>query len=297
MDDFKELFKNIDFRPQKAFREGPRVWVVGGDFDGKKAVFKTPFEKEKKHKQTLLDEHLHREATFLKDAPEYLSLHLPTLYSDGVWEGRSWYLIEWVNPGKPQCSESSDFLMLDTFFTPDNLEWVLKVLGGLRRFSSELPNALRFDLDKTAYDLSSYRQLLEPQGRKFFENEVWEKIIDFLDRAEPAYNRLNKATIAHHEFYGSQILSSNASFKLADWENVGWGHPLRDFANLWIRSFQHPAWQRDFLAEFRAQVGLEDSDFEILFGVEKILQNFGNLGLSVLKGEKFFRNCILETIG
>ncbi len=297
MDKFEKLFKNIDFRPQKAFREGPRVWVVGGDFDGKKAVFKTPFERDKKHEQTLLDEHLHREALFLKDAPGYLSLHLPALYNDGVWEGRSWYLIEWVNPGKPQCSESSDFLMLDTFFTPGNLKWVLVVLGGLRRFSLELSNDLRADLAKTAYELSSYRQLLEPQGRKFFEKRVWEKITDFLDAAEPVYNRFNSTTVTHHEFYGSQILSSNESYKICDWENVGWGHPLRDFANLWIRSFQHPYWQKEFLARFRAQAGLEEREFEVLFGVEKILQNFGNLGLSVLKGEKFFRNCILETIG
>jgi len=264
--------------------------------DEKKAVFKTPFGKDKKHEPTLLDEHLRREAVFLKESPDYLSLHLPALYNSGFWEGRFWYLIEWINPGKPQSSESSDFLMLDTFFTPGNLEWVLGVLGGLRRFSSELSNDLRADFTKTAYELSSYRQLLEPQGRKFFEKEVWEKITGFLERAEPVYNRLNKTTVTHHEFYGSQILSSNASFKLADWENVGWGHPLRDFTNLWIRAFRHPDWQEEFLAGFRARVGLEESDFETLFGVEKILQNFGNLGLPVLKGEKFFRNCILETI-
>ena len=297
MDKFKELFKNIDFKPQKAFREGPRVWVVGGDLDGKKAVLKTPFEKDKKHEQTLLDEHLHREALFLKNAPGYLSPHLPALYNDGVWEGRSWYLIEWVNPGKPQCLESSDFLMLDTFFTPGNLEWVLDVLGGLRRFALELPSTLRTDLDKTAYEFASYRQLLEPQGRKFFEKVVWKKITDFLDAAGPVYNRFNKTTITHHEFYGSQILSSNASYKICDWENVGWGHPLRDFTNLWVRSFQHLNWQEEFLARFRAQAGLEESDFEVLFGVEKILQNFGNLGLPVLRGEKFFRNCILEVVG
>jgi len=187
--------------------------------------------------------------------------------------------------------------MLDTFFTPGNLEWVLDVLGGLRRFALELPSTLRTDLDKTAYEFASYRQLLEPQGRKFFEKVVWKKITDFLDAAGPVYNRFNKTTITHHEFYGSQILSSNASYKICDWENVGWGHPLRDFTNLWVRSFQHLNWQEEFLARFRAQAGLEESDFEVLFGVEKILQNFGNLGLPVLRGEKFFRNCILEVVG
>jgi hypothetical protein len=41
---------------------------------------------------------------------------------------------------------------------------------------------------------------------------------------------------------------------------------------------------------------LEEDDFETLFGVEKILQNFGNLGLPVTKGEKFFQNCVLEVV-
>jgi len=297
VDKFEKLFKNINFRPQKAFREGPRVWVVGGEFKDRPAVFKTPFDNEQTQRQTLLDEHLRRETLFLTAAPDYLYPHLPTLCDHGVWEGRFWYLIEWVKPGKPQCSESSDFLMLDTFFTPGNLEWILGVLDGLRRFAQELPKSLEKDLNKTAYGLSDYRRLLEPQGRKFFENGVWEKITDFLDKAEPVYNRFNETTVTHHEFYGSQILSSNASYKLADWENVGWGHPLRDFTNLWLRSFSHPEWQKYFLDEFHARAGLGDEDFETLFGVEKILQNFGNLGLPEIKHEEFFRNCVLNAIG
>lgn len=293
MEKFEKLFKKEGFFPQKVFRQGPRVWVLGGDFDGKTAVFKTPFGG---NKPTLLDEHLRREALFLEAVPNYLSVNLPILYRHSVWEGRFWYLIEWIHPGKPQCSESSDFFMLNKFFTPVNLAWILEVLEGLKRFSLELPPGLKKDFEKTSYEFADYRRLLEPQGRKFFEKEVWKKISDFLDEAEQVFNRFNQTTITHHEFYGSQILSSNASYKLADWENVGWGHPLRDFTNLWIRSFSHPKWQKEFLAGFRAQAGLEDRDFETLFGVEKILQNFGNLGLPELGGEEFFRNCILETV-
>jgi hypothetical protein len=293
MERFEKLFRKVGFQSRKVFRKGPRVWVVGGELAGRAAVFKTSFGQED---PTLLDEHLRREALFLKEAPEYLSLHLPAIYDYGIWEGRFWYLIEWIKPGKPQSLESSDFLMLNTFFTPVNLDWILEVLEGLKRFSQELSPELKKNFANTSYELSAYRRLLEPQGRKFFEKEAWEKTTDFLDKAEPVYNRFNQTTITHHEFYGSQILSSNASYKLCDWENVGWGHPLRDFTNLWIRAFKHSAWQNDFLTEFRAQVGLEEDDFETLFGVEKILQNFGNLGLPVTKGEKFFQNCVLEVV-
>ncbi|MEX0888168.1 MAG: phosphotransferase [Patescibacteria group bacterium] len=294
MKKFEALFKKVNFHPQKAFRKGPRVWVIGGDLEGKPAVFKTPFGGE--GKETVLDEHLRREALFLESAPAYLVSHLPILYRQGK-EERFWYLVEWVQPGVPQSLESSDFLMADTFFTLDNLEWVLEVLEGLRKMSLELPGEFKKDLNQTAYELSSYRRLLEPQGRQFFaEPKVWEKITDFLDAAEPAYNRFNQTTVTHHEFYGSQILSSIDSFKLCDWENVGWGHPLRDFTSLWIRAFKHPAWQKDFLAKFHARAGMEDNDFDTLFGVEKILQNFGNLGLPELGGEDFFRNCIVEVI-
>lgn len=324
---FEEFFNKIGFKPQKVFRPGPRVYVVGGwccprrarlQFAGandgrrrsapgaprlRRAVFKSAFKKEVR-----LSEKLRREAVFLAGVPKYLAPHLPKVFNFGqLKRGQFWYLAEWVWPGKSQSVGDSNFLMESKFFTQKNLNWALKVLSGLRRFSANPPQPIKKELSATVYDLKSYRRLLEPQGRKFFDLATWERVKNFLDQAAPIYNRVNRTTITHHEFYGSQILSSGRSLKLTDWENVGWGHPLRDFTTLWIRAFEHPAWQKRFLKGFKESLRLNEKDFGILFGVEKILQNFGNLVLfdqTELKEERrvkreameFFRQCILDVL-
>lgn len=314
---FEELFNKIGFKPQKVFRPGPRVYVVGGWYgprrarlqfaganDGRqKAVFKSAFKKEAK-----LSEKLRREAVFLAGAPKYLAPHLPKVFNFGqLKRGQFWYLAEWVWPGKSQSVGDSNFLMESKFFTQKNLSWALKVLSGLRRLSADPPSSIKKELSATVYDLKSYRRLLEPQGRGFFDPNILKNIKTFLDKSEPIYNQANRTTIVHHEFYGSQILTSGQSLKLTDWENVGWGHSLRDFTNLWIRAFANPSWQKKFLGDFKKELGIPDYEFEILFGVEKILQNFGNLVLfdqTELKEERrvkqkamgFFRQCVLETV-
>jgi hypothetical protein len=158
--------------------------------------------------------------------------------------------------------------------------WACLLLRALRRLARQVPPKIEALLAKTAYRFASYRGLLESAGAPFFAAQMPE-IKHFLDAAAQIYDRFNRSTIVHHEFYGSQILSTRDSFKLSDWENVGWGNPLRDFTSLWLRGFAEPAWQKEFLEKFRAEVlgegVLSAQDFEILFGVEKILQGFGNL--------------------
>uniref|UniRef100_A0A831Z155 Aminoglycoside phosphotransferase domain-containing protein n=1 Tax=candidate division WWE3 bacterium TaxID=2053526 RepID=A0A831Z155_UNCKA len=304
---FEELFKEKGFQPQKIFREGPRVYVIGGRLrrNGERdAVFKTPFRST----QEITNLHLRHEALLLHAAPAYLQKFLPAIYDFGQdGGGRFWYLVEWVKPGQPQIIGESDFVMKGDFFTQSNLIWCLEVIAVLRHLSGEIPASFAREISKTVYGLADYRSLLEPLGKKFFDRETMSAVGRFLDAAEPVYNRANRTTITHHEFYGSQILSSGKTFKLADWENVGWGNPLRDFTSLWIRAYEHPAWQKKFLEGFRKDLNIRPEEFEVLFGVEKILQNFGNLMLfdhSRLPEEvsrrreatEFFRRCVRETL-
>lgn len=304
---FEQLFREKKFEPVKFFRQGPRVYVIGGRLQrdgGLEAVFKAPF----RNNQELTSLRLRREAVFLQSVPAYLQKLLPTVYDFGQNSGRFWYLVEWIKPGRPQVLGKSDFVMVNNFFTQDNLNWCLGVLAALRQFSQDIPPRFTREISKTAYGLADYRRLLEPLGKRFFDRKMLISIKKFLDDANPIYDRANQTIITHHEFYGSQVLSSGKSFKLADWENVGWGHPLRDFTSLWIRAYEHPAWQKKFLEDFREDLRMGSAEFEVLFGVEKILQNFGNLKLfkqTRLPEEitrrktatEFFCRCVLETIG
>lgn len=344
---FEELFRTKKFQPQKVFRQGPRVYVVGGCWGEARedAVFKTAF----RGGVSLTSQHLRSEAIFLKSVPFYLASLVPALYDFGCEKnGRFWYLVEWVKPGKRQVLGESDFVMMNNFFTQSNLSWCLQVLAALRRLSGEVSPQFAREISRTSYKLSDYRVLMGPQGRKFFDRKTLAKAKNFLDAAEPIYNRANRAAVTHHEFYGSQILTCGRPFdstqggpahsassghserkskseqrrtgrtvKLVDWENIGWGNPLRDFTSMWVRAYEHPAWQKKFLDNFRKEVLLEgatafggvppEAGFEVLFGVEKILQSFGNLTyfsqtplpVEISRKKKavgFFRRCVLETL-
>ncbi len=303
---FEKLFREKKFEPVKFFRRGPRVYVIGGRLQrdgGLEVVFKAPF----RNNQELTSLRLRREAVFLQSAPAYLQKLLPTVYDFGQNVGRFWYLVEWIKPGKTQTMGDGDFVMTNNFFTQGNLNWCLEVLTALRRFSPDIPPRFAREIAGTVYGLADYRRLLEPLGKRCFDQETLAAAKRFLDVAEPIYNRANRTVITHHEFYGSQILTHGRTIKLADWENVGWGHPLRDFTSLWIRAYEHPAWQKKFLEEFQRGLRISPVEFEVLFGVEKILQNFGNLTLFKQtrlpeeiarrrKATDFFRRCILEVI-
>ncbi len=278
--EFKPLFTKLVFKPETVFKNGPRVLVVGGKWHQKEAVFKASCGiATSKTKQGL-----QREALFLESTPSYFRPMVPVIYDCGDFSGKSfWYLVEWVRPGDTQNTGESDFLFKNTFFTQDSLVWALGLLRGLRRHSLEMPgdSELRENVSSTGYDLAAYRGLLEGVGKTLLPLPVLERASARLDEAAEVYDRWNQTTLVHHEFYGSQILASGDSFKLSDWENLGWGHPLRDFSTLWFRSFPHPAWQADFLARFKADLLAEgkmtEKEFNILLGVEEILQGFGNL--------------------
>lgn len=309
--EFEPLFQQLSFTPRAIFKNGPRVLVAGGEWHRKKAIFKAPCGIA----TPKTSQGLKREAMFLESAPSYLRSMVPGVYKYGkVFGKRFWYLVGWVEPGDPQNTGGSDFLIKDTFFTQESLVWALELLKSLRRFSADVPAGLRKELSATVYNLSSYRRLLEGLGKEFFSTPTFnfKRTAAYLDRAGGVYNRLNLTTLVHHEFYGSQILASGRSFKLSDWENLGWGHPLRDFSTIWFRSLFHSAWQEEFLARFKKGIltegKLREDEFEILFGVEKILQGFGNLNhfqnfplpqeISVKeKALDFFRRQVLGCLG
>lgn len=307
--EFEPLFQQLSFTQKAVFKNGPRVLVAGGEWHKKDAIFKAPCGIA----TPKTSEGLKREAMFLESVPSHLRLMVPEVYKYGKVLGkRFWYLVEWVKPGDSQNTGGSDFLIKDTFFTQESLMWVLELLRNLRRFSIDIPTGLRKELSATAYNLSSYRRLLENLGKDFFPTPTFKKASAYLDEAADVYNRFNLTTLVHHEFYGSQILASGESLKLSDWENLGWGHPLRDFSTVWFRSFFHPAWQEEFFALFKKEIlaegKLKEEEFKILFGVEKILQGFGNLNhfqnfplpqeISVKeKALDFFRRQVLECLG
>lgn len=265
---FQPVFDQRGFKPTKAFREGPRFYVIGGDYRGGKAIFKADLEAEAKRlpKARL---RLRREGIFLR----HVRLkHVPKFYARGVEGKIFWLLEEWV-PGESQELGESTFLIKDLFFNDRNLRFSLEFLTELHRLS-EKPQP-QFERHFSRYTLSDYANLMLIDKDRALGKTLSAKADTFLRRQHRLFNE-NQTVITHHEFYGPHIFIEADSFKIIDWENVGWGNPAHDFVELWIRSFAHQDFRTEFFERFHTSQK-EKEVFDKLFRLEVILQGIGNL--------------------
>ena len=64
--------------------------------------------------------------------------------------------------------------------------------------------------------------------------------------------------------------------RLIDWENIGWGNPNHDPAVLWMRSSDHPAWQKKLYSKFKKHYW-HYKRFDDLWTIEILIQSVFNL--------------------
>ena len=283
---FQPVFDKLGFELTKTFREGPRFYVVGGEYRREKAtgperplarraIFKADLEAAAKRlpKARL---RLQREAVFLRHAK---LRYAPRFYAKGVCEDCFWILEEWV-PGESQELGESTFLIRDSFFTDQNLRFFLEFLAELHHLS-EKPQP-QFEKYFSRYTLADYTYLMRIDRDSILGKVLSSKVDVFGKRRHQLFNK-NQTMITHHEIYGPHIFvnppshkASEGEMNVIDWENVGWGNLAHDFVEFWIRSFAHQDFQAELSDRFRASQR-EKEVFDELFRLELILQGIGNL--------------------
>lgn len=275
---FQPVFNELGFKTTKTFRAGPRFYVLGGEYRGEKVIFKADVEPLHEVRSTKAQLKLRREAAFLETGDLE---HIPRFYAKGTHRAIEreffWLLEEWV-PGESQEQGESTFLIKDSFFTSQNLKYVLEFLTILR----DLPKAngsSEFTVFKEKfarrYTLKDYTALITSDKEELVGEERMDKIDDFIDERGGLFDA-NQTVITHHEFYGPHIFVNGGELNVIDWENVGWGNPAYDFTELWIRSFAHSDFQAELQDHFRS-VQEDTKVFDQLFSLEILLQGVGNL--------------------
>ncbi|PIS12277.1 hypothetical protein COT70_01745 [candidate division WWE3 bacterium CG09_land_8_20_14_0_10_47_33] len=282
---FQPVFDKLNFTLTKTFREGPRFYVVGGDYrpprasprlaakrvttgGGEKVIFKADLAAaaERLPKARL---RLRREAVFLRHAK---LRYAPKFYAKGIKEGFFWLLEEWVK-GESQELGESPFLIKDSFFTEQNLKHSLEFLASLHRLS-EKPQP-QFEKYFSRYSLADYISLMQTDKAGVLGKILSAKADGFTRKRHRLFNQ-NQIVITHHEFYGPHIFVGKGEMQVIDWENVGWGNLAHDFVELWVRSFRNKDFQSEFFERFWASQ--KDKEvFDQLFRLEVILQGIGNL--------------------
>lgn len=272
---FAPLFEKLGFNPLKTFREGPRFFVVGGEYQGARVVFKSDVEKIK-NRLPKAKRRLRGEALFLETAGLD---HIPRFFAQGTHRGYFWVVEEWV-PGESQELGESTFLFKPAFFTAENLDFILdfwKTLhalprtnrtSGFRRFQKEMAKR---------YTLKDYAALATLGKEELVGSARAQQISDFIGKNHRLFD-YHQTVMTHHEFFAPHIFVNHHELNVIDWENVGWGNPAYDFTELWMRSALEPDFQRELERRFRRQQP-DPEVFDQLFRIERILQGLGNLRL------------------
>lgn len=266
---FQPVFENFGFKPTKVYRDGPRFFVVGGKYKGKKVIFKADVEPgpDRSLKARLK---LRREAIFLEQAKfDYA----PVLYEKGKKRRFYWVIEEWV-VGKSQEVGESTFLFKNSFFTQKTLDQMVDFFGDLYRLGRRCPRRLAKKLPR--YTLRDYEHLVHGSKTHVLKKNLRGKVGGFIEKHRRLFDS-HRNVIAHHELYAPHIfIDKNRRLKVIDWENVGWAGPPRDFTVLWIRSFAHDDFRDELLNRVRA-FQEEKEVFDELFYLELMIQGILNL--------------------
>ena len=129
-------------------------------------------------------------------------------------------------------------------------------------YTSALTNPMRFERSLSrAEAMPQFKSQAAHLGRRFQE-------------LVPEYDNYRRV-ITQYEPYSCHLFVVNGKIGLIDWENVGWGHALQDLSVLWMRCFEQPDWQADYLEVLR-EYGYFGGNGQLFWDSELLIQSFAN---------------------
>lgn len=273
-----DIFAKNNLRLSKILRFGPRFFIALCQKKKLKCVLKINLYERNINQDTKThNEHLAREAFFLKCVQQqknfsFLKKSVPKIYDSDLTGQQTWYLKDYAL-GNLQNLSRSNFLFKNSFFTQENLNWVIKFFSELHCFSQNLP--LRMQKFFHYHSLADYLILINDQGVKNILGKKVNQILLFLKKQGKIFNQ-NQSALTHFEPYPVHFIRSKNNMKIIDWENVGWGNGAHDVAIIWLRAWQHQQWQKNLRKNFPLKTPLKNH-WEELFKIEIIIQSVANL--------------------
>jgi len=264
----------------KFLRMGPRFLIALCLKNKKRVYIKINlYSRHKNHDCRVCNEHLAREITFLQlvnrqNKFKHLKQGVPLIYAADIKSDRTWFVKEYTE-GTFQNINDSNFLFKNSFFNQTNLNWVVKFFDELHAFSLDLPAKTK----KTFHyhDMADYLRLINKKeiATILKSQAKVDKIYQFLNKRENLFNK-NQLVLTHFEPYAAHFIKNQASFKVIDWENIGWSNVAHDLGVIWLRAYEHPIWQKK-LVEKVYQTSPLAKNWPELFKVELLIQIMANL--------------------
>jgi len=273
-----QIFDKHQLRLVKILRLGPRFFIALCEKGKTKYVLKINLYERYLNQDTRThNEHLAREASFLKfiQAQKDFSLlknGVPKIYDYDLTGQQTWYLKDYTT-GNFQNYQQSNFLFKGSFFTQENLNWIIKFFAELHRLSQKLTKKQRGIFHR--HQLNDYLKLINGQCIKKIFGPKLKNIYHFFQKYEKIFNQ-NQTALTHFEPYPVHFIKTKESLKIIDWENIGWGNSAHDIAVIWLRAYEKKNWQKILRKKFPLSTPLKNN-WEELFKVEIVVQSLANL--------------------
>lgn len=302
----KRIIDEYDLEVLQVFRNGPRFFVALCQMGVHQVIFKTCFNPLRA--DPFPNHGLKKEILALRYFSTRPHQQFTGLTPRVFWYGlgsRRWYIREHL-VGQPQNVPGSNFIFLESFFTPESIDWFVRFFGQIHRLSRWLPPSLRHVYVshnlKTNMDLIGWYKL--PHLIDF--PHITERVRYFLSSHEQLFDN-HQRVLTHYEPYASHFFKCDrGTFFVIDWENIDFGTAAHDLSVLWARGALHPYWQHALLKKFYRQTAFK-KHFWDLFEIEALLHSINNIDYFLLTShpaEKrlrpkllpFFRRMVIRII-
>ncbi|MDD5039533.1 MAG: hypothetical protein PHY34_00095 [Patescibacteria group bacterium] len=287
----RQVIASQNFRTDKKIKFGDRYYIAEGSLRSTPALFKSCiFPPSFDH---LTHQKFSREIIFLtfvkRSHFNALKRAVPYVYASSV-SHRAWYIREYFG-GIRQNIHDGNIRFRPSFFTPASLRWVLNTFFELQSIrEQDLPDRFK----KLLYAPQTFAYLWR-FVRPFRQHvDAFTRIPNASQRAFAvlrAHNTLAARfprVLAHQEPYAPHILKTGASYRLIDWENIGWASIMKDFVTIWMRASSNPAWQRALYHRLKRRYG-SYAGFNNLWSSTVLLQSvFNTIGYHFYPDKKDF---------
>ncbi len=178
---------------------------------------------------------------------------------------------------RPMSAWDSNFIFSPRFYRSITPRQVIDFFIKLHSLSDRLPESLTDyikDFTSTLTNQSRFERSVERARLMPAFRGAADRLQAAFAAAAPHYSDY-EPVITQYEPYSCHLFLVHDKVSLIDWENVGWGHALQDVSVLWMRCFDDPEWQAEYVRLLEAE-GYFKGHGRLYWESELLIQSFAN---------------------
>jgi hypothetical protein len=286
-----KVLKDNHFKPVEVLRYGPRFICLVVKTGNRIGMFKmvlpvderTPANTPPDYKWTefeaieALERRLLKEALFLQFFSQQLGEAGFEPQIIALSEGTPVWSVRTFIKERPMSAWDSNFILSPRFYQHVTPRQAVEFFHKLHQLSPAVPQSLTEYIKAFVSTLTNSNRFERSVARAKAMPEfagLADHLAERFAAVQPRYADYTRV-ITQYEPYGCHLFLVNGKLGLIDWENIGWGHPLQDLSVLWMRCFDDPEWQAEYI-RVMDEYGYFEGNGRLYWESELIIQGFAN---------------------